>query len=82
MYHWICGANVDKNIKVREHCKQAAVICNNLRRLDDLVLNKRPLEDCNSLLIKIGIDSSGGFLKFCMPVCDINNVVSKNESNL
>ena len=51
-------------------------------RLVDLVLKKRSREDCNSLLIKIGIDESGGFLKFCMSIFDINNFVSKNESGL
>ena len=69
---------VDKDTKVREHFKNATVISNDLPRLVDLVLKKRSLEDCNSLLIKIGIDGGGGFLKFYMSVFDINNLVSKN----
>ena len=72
----------DEDIKVREYFKQATVICNDLPRLVDLELKKRSLEDCNSLLIKIGIDGGGGFLKFCMSIFDINNLVSKNESSL
>ena len=59
---------IDKDTKVREHFKQATVICNHLPRLVDLVLKKRSLEDCNSPLIKIGLDEGGGFLKFCMSI--------------
>ena len=42
----------------------------------------RSLEDCNFLLIKIGIDRGDGFLKFCTSVVDNDNLVSKNESGL
>ena len=69
-------SGVDKDTKVREHFKQATVLCNDLPLLVDLVLKKRSLEDCNSLLIKIGIDAGGDFLTFCMSVFDINNLVS------
>ena len=68
-------SGVDKDTKVREHFKQATVLCNDLPRLVDLVLKKRSLEDCNSLLIKIGIDGGGDFLTFCMSVFDISNLV-------
>ena len=68
---------VDKDTKVIEHFKQVTVIWSDLPRLVDLVLKKRSLEDFNSLLIKIGIDEGGGFLKFCMSLFDINNLVSK-----
>ena len=46
----ISYVRVDNDTKVREHFKQATVICNNLPRLVDLVLKKRSLEDCNYLL--------------------------------
>ena len=78
----ISYVRVDKDANVIEHFKQTAVICNDLPRLVDLVLKKRSLEDCNSLLIKIGIDGGSGFLIFCMKIFDINNLVSKNESSL
>ena len=42
----------------------------------------RSLEDCNFLLIKIGIDRGDGFLKFCTSALDNDNLVSKNESGL
>ena len=53
-----------------------------LTRLVYLILKKRSLEDCNSLLFKIGIDVGGSFLKFCMSIFDINNLAFKNESGL
>ena len=47
-----------------------------------MVFKKRSLEDCNSLVIKIGIDGRSCFLKFCMSIFDIDNLVSKNETSL
>ena len=37
------------------------------------MLLKRQKEHRNSVLIRIGIDGSGGFLKICMSIFDINN---------
>lgn len=73
---------VDKDTKVRENFEQATVVCNDISRLVDLVMKKRSLENCNSLLIKIGIDGGGGFLKFCMSIFDIDNLVSINKTGL
>ena len=53
-----------------------------LTRLVYLILKKRSLEDCNSLLFKAGIDVGGSFLKFYMSIFDINNFAFKNESGL
>ena len=78
----ISYVRADKDTKVREHFMQDTVICNDLPGLVDLVLKKRSLEDCKSLLIKTGIDGAGNFLKFCMSIFDINSLLSKNESGL
>ena len=73
---------LDKDTKVRENFEQATVVCNDIPRLVDLVLEKRSLENCHSPLIKISIDGGGGFLKFCMSIFDIDNLVSKNKTGL
>ena len=73
---------LDKDTKVTENFEQATVVCNDIPRLVDLVLKKRSLENCHSPLIKISIDGGGGFLKFCMSIFDIDNLVSKNKTGL
>lgn len=49
------------------------VICKDLKRLIDFVTEKRDLREVH---IKFGIDGGGGFLKFCMLVQLINNILN------
>ena len=72
----ISYTRIDKDTKVTEHFEQCTVVCNDLPKFIDLVLQKRSLEDCESLLIKVGIDGGGGFLKICLGVFDMDNLVS------
>ena len=43
---------------------------------------KVTLAGLNTILIKIGINGDGVFLKFCMSIFDINNLVFRIESGL
>ena len=68
---------VDKQTKVSENFEQVTVVCKDLSKLVDLVVEERSLQDAKSLLVKIGMDGGGGFLKFCLGVFDIDNLVSR-----
>ena len=56
-------------------------MCSNLPALIDIILQKRQ-RDKNSVLIKISIDRSDGFLKLCLSIFDINDPYSKSNSAL
>ena len=73
---------VDKDTKVSENFEQCTVVCNDLPKFVDLVLQKRSLENSESLLVKVGIDGGGGFLKICLSVFDMDNLVSGNKVGL
>ena len=68
---------VNKETKVTEEFEQVTIVCSDLPNLVDVILKERSLEDCKSLLVKIGLDGGGGFLKFCLGVFDIENLVCK-----
>ena len=55
---------VDKHTKVSEHFKQSNIVCS---KFVNLALQKRLLQNCESLLIKVGIDD-GVTLSYCVPV--------------
>ena len=54
---------VGKNTKVSKHFEQSTVVCTDLCNFFDLILQKRSLGNSKSLVIELGIDSGGGFLK-------------------
>ena len=78
----ISYVRVDKDTKVRENFEQSTVVCNDLPKFVDLVLRKRSLENSEFLLVKVGIDGGGGFLKICLSIFDIDNPVSANKTGL
>ena len=65
-----------------ERFEQSTVVCTDLCKFVDLVLQKRSLENSESLLVKVGIDGGGDFLKICLSVFDIDNLVSGNKVGL
>ena len=73
---------VDKDTKVIEHFEQSTVVYTDLCKFVDLVLQKRSLENSESLLVKVGIGGGGGLLKICLSVFDIDNLVSGNKVGL
>ena len=62
----------NKDTKLSENFEHATVLCRNLPELIDLNL-KRQKEHRDSVLIRIGIDGGGGFLKIYMSIFNINN---------
>ena len=65
-----------------EHFEQSTIVCTDLCKFVDLVLQKTSLENSKSLLVKVGIDSGGGFLKICLSVFDMDNLVSGSKVGL
>lgn len=55
---------VDKHTKVSEHFKQSNIVCS---KFVNLALQKRLLQNCESLLIKVGVDD-GVALSYCVPL--------------
>ena len=65
-----------------EHFEQSTIVCTDLCKFVDLVLQKTSLENSKSLLVKVEIDSGGGFLKICLSVFDMDNLVSGSKVGL
>ena len=63
----------NKETKLSENFEQPTVLCKKLPELIDAILLKRQKEHKDSVLIRIGIDGGGGFLKICMSIFDMNN---------
>ena len=72
----------DKETKIIENYEQSTVVCTDIPKFIDQIIEKRSLQDCDSLLIKVGIDGGGGFLKFCLGVFDMDNLVSGLQTGL
>ena len=47
--------------------QQHVVLCNNLNELIDDIIRERNIDD-KDLLVRIGMDGGGGFLKICLSV--------------
>ena len=72
----------NKETKVSENFEQSTVMCNNVPDFIDVILRERLLEDKDSVLIRIGIDGGGGFLKICLSIFDINGPFSNVQSGV
>ena len=72
----------NKETKVSENFEQSTVMCNNVPDFIDVILRERLLEDKDSVLIRIGIDGGGGFLKICLSIFDINDPFSNVQSGV
>ena len=70
----------DKEKKIEENFHQTTIVCSNLSGLIGVILEKRQRMEEDSLLIRIGIDSGGGFLKICLSVFHIDDPYSKSNS--
>ena len=57
-------------------------MCCKLPSLIDIILLQTRQGHKNSVLIKINVDSGGGFLKLCLSTFDINDPCSKSNSEL
>ena len=53
--------------KVVRNFQQHVVLCNNLNELIDDIIRERNIDD-KDLLVRIGMDGGGGFLKICLSV--------------
>ena len=70
----------DKEKKIEENFHQTTIGCSNLSGLIGAILEKRQRMEEDSLLLRIGIDGGGGFLKICLSVFDIDDPYSKSNS--
>ena len=78
----ISYVRVDKDTKVREHFSRPKLYAM-ITRVSWLGIERKvTLAGFNTILIKIGINGDGVFLKFCMSIFDINNLVFRIESGL
>ena len=73
---------VDKDTKESEHSEQSTVVCTDLCKFVVLILQKRSLRNSKSLLVKVGIDAGGGFLKISMSLFEMDILVSANKVGL
>ena len=65
-----------------EHFEQSTIVCTDLCKFFDLVLQKRSLETSKSLLVKVGIDGGGGFIKIDLSDFDMENLLSSSKVGL
>ena len=70
----------DKDTKIAKNIEQSTIVCSDLPALIEHNLQKRQREEGEPLLIKISIDGSGGFLKVCLSIFDINDPSPKASS--
>ena len=70
-----------KETKSKENFYQHTVLCNNIAGLIDEVVDSRQIEQ-NSMLIRIGIDGGGGFMKICLSIFDILQPISNKGKTL
>ena len=61
---------VNEKFKSRETFEQKVVLCCNLDALIERMIRERNIDEDN-MLIRVGIDGGGGFLKVCLSVFDL-----------
>lgn len=71
-----------KDAKVRENFEQYTIVCRDLWKFFDLILQNKLLESSESLPIKVGVDGGGGFLKIYLSVFDMEYLISSSKVSL
>ena len=67
----ICNfVNVNEAQEVKDNFQQHFVVCNNINTLIDKIIEESSLNEEN-ILIRIGLDGGGGFVKTCLSLFDI-----------
>ena len=69
-------------MKMSEHFEESIIVCTDLCKFVDLVLQKRSLETSKSLLVKVEIDGGGGSLKIDLSEFDMENLLSGSKVGL
>ena len=64
------------NVKHSEHFAQHVIIVNDISGLIDKVIFERNLNEDN-LIIRIGLDGGGGFMKICLSLFDLDEEVTE-----
>ena len=64
-------AKEDLKHKSRDNFEQHVVICNDLNALIDTMIETRGIKE-DDMLVRIGLDGGGGFMKICLSVFDMN----------
>ena len=72
--------NKDKVTKIEQNFKQETIICNDVSKFVDEILERRDREWVDSLLLRIGID--GGVFKVCLSIFDKDDPFPCIKSNL
>ena len=65
-----------------ENFEQYTIVCRDLWKFFDLVLQNKLLESSESLLIKVRADGGGGFLKIYLSVFDMEYLMSSSKVGL
>ena len=71
----------EKETKVIKNMEYPTIVCSDLPRLINKVIEKRQREK-DFVLIKISIDGGGGFLKICASVFDLDDPIPKMSGAL
>jgi hypothetical protein len=65
-----------------ETFEQHSIVCNNLPGLIERVIEERQLIDDDSLMIKIGLDGGGEFMKVCLSVFNVTEPSTSKAMSL
>lgn len=71
----------EKDTKTLKHLEVPTIICRDLPRLVDIILEKRQRKR-DQVMIKISIDGGGGFLKICLSIFDKDDPTSISDGAL
>ena len=71
---------VNEKSNIQESFEQHAVICNDLNGLVDRIIEKSEINEEN-MLVRIGLDGGGGFMKICLSMFDFSDTADKSSSN-
>ena len=74
--------NKDKVTKIEKNFEQETIICTDVSKFVDVILEKRDREWGESLLLRVGIDGGGGFFKICLSIFDKDDPFPRIKSNL
>ena len=60
----------DKNNKITENLQEPVILCTDVNELIKKVIEERELDE-NDLLVRVGLDGGGGFVKVCLSLFNL-----------
>ena len=63
-------ATENETLKTRENFEQHVIVCNDVNEVVERVIKTREIDEDN-MIVRIGMDGGGGFMKVCLSVFDM-----------